>query len=117
MSAAVTIFHNPSCSTSRKVLAQIRDRGLEPRIVDYLKAPPSKDELANLAAAVGGVRALLRTKEALYRELGLDDPQRSDDELLDALAAHPVLLNRPVVVTDRGARVCRPPETVIELLA
>ncbi|MCL4759877.1 MAG: arsenate reductase (glutaredoxin) [Rhodocyclaceae bacterium] len=113
----VTIYHNPRCSTSRSALAQLREAGIEPRIVEYLKSPPSRDELRAIAAANGsGVRGLLRRKEALYGELGLDDPTRSDEALLDAMLAHPSLIERPIVVTGRGARVCRPPERLREIL-
>jgi len=113
----ITIFHNPKCGTSRNVLALIRNSGAEPRVVEYLKTPPSRAELAALVAATGQpARALLRAKEALCAELGLADPARSDDELLDAMAAHPILINRPLVVTPRGTRLCRPSETVLDIL-
>ncbi len=111
----VTIHHNPSCSNSRGALALIRERGIEPRVVEYLKTPLSVDELRVLVARVGvPVRELVRTKEAVYAELGLADAD--DDRLVAAIAAHPVLLNRPIVVTPLGARLCRPPETVLEIL-
>lgn len=114
---AVTIYHNPACGTSRNVLAMIRDASIEPRIIEYLKTPPGKDELRELVRAMGtGVRALLREKGTPYAELGLDDPKWTDEELLDAIVQHPILMNRPVVVTSRGTKLCRPSETVRELL-
>jgi len=113
----ITIFHNPACGTSRNVLALIRHAGLEPRVVEYLKTPPSRDEIRALAAATGEpLRKLLRDKEAAFAELGLADPGLSDDALLDAIAQHPVLLNRPIVVTPLGTALCRPSEAVLELL-
>ncbi|MDR7270778.1 arsenate reductase [Pelomonas saccharophila] len=113
----ITIFHNPRCGTSRNVLALIRHAGLEPRIVEYMSAPPSRDEIRALAAAAGvPLRALLREKEAVFTELGLAAPVLSDDALLDAVQQHPVLLNRPIVVTPLGTALCRPSEAVLELL-
>jgi len=113
----ITIFHNPKCGTSRNVLALIRHAGLEPRVVEYLKTPPSRDEIRALAAATGQpLRALLREKEAVFAELGLADAGLSDDALLDAIEQHPVLLNRPIVVTPLGTALCRPSEAVLELL-
>ncbi|QUS40319.1 arsenate reductase (glutaredoxin) [Tardiphaga alba] len=112
----VTIYHNPRCGTSRTTLALLQERGVEPVVIEYLKTPPDRQQLKALAKAVGGVRGLLREKEAVYGELGLADPTQGDDALLDAIAAHPILLNRPVVVTPKGARVCRPAETVLEIL-
>lgn len=113
----ITVFHNPKCSNSRGALALIRERGFEPRIVEYLVTPPAGDELRALVAACGvPVRELMRSKEALYGELGLDDPACSDDELIAAMVAHPVLMNRPIVVTPLGARLCRPPERVLDIL-
>lgn len=113
----ITIFHNPRCGTSRNVLALIRHAGLAPRIVEYLNTPPGRDEIRALAAAAGvPLRALLREKEAVFAELGLADPGLSDDALLDAIAQHPVLLNRPIVVTPLGTALCRPSEAVLELL-
>jgi arsenate reductase len=114
----VTIYHNPACGTSRNVLALIRHAGLEPRIVEYLKTPPSKDELRALFAATGKpLRALLRRKGTPYDELGLDDPKWSDEELLDFVVRHPVLMERPLVVSPLGTRLCRPgSEAVLELL-
>lgn len=113
----IKIFHNPRCSNSRNALALIRHAGFKPAIVDYLKTPPGRDELRALAVATGQpLRALLRDKEAVFTELGLADPALGDDALLDAVEAHPVLLNRPIVVTPLGAALCRPPETVLALL-
>lgn len=114
----ITIYHNPRCGSSRNTLAMLRDRGIEPRVVEYLKTPPSRDELVALIEAAGlGVRGIMREKEALFAELGLGDAARTDDELIDAMLAHPILLNRPIVVTPLGTRLCRPPEVVLEILA
>lgn len=111
----VTLYHNPQCSNSRRALEVIRARGIEPEIVEYLKAPLSRAALAGLMARLGvPVRAVMRTKEEAYGALNLADAD--DDALLDAIAAHPVLLNRPIVVTDKGAKLCRPGDTVSELL-
>jgi arsenate reductase (glutaredoxin) len=113
----IKIYHNPACGTSRNTLALIRERGLEPQVIEYLKTPPSRETLQQLAAATGGpVRSIVRTKAAPYEELGLADPKWSDDQLLDFMVQHPILLNRPVVVTTLGTRVCRPAETVLEIL-
>lgn len=113
----ITIFHNPSCSNSRGALALIRERGIEPEIVEYLKTPLDRGRLRALVAAMGiGVRDLIRAKEKIYEELRLDDPKWSDEQLLGFMAEHPVLMNRPIVVTPRGTRLCRPPEQVLELL-
>lgn len=113
----VTIFHNPACGTSRTVLALIREAGIEPEVVLYLKTPPSRDELVALLAKMGvPVRAILRKKGTPYAELGLDDPAKSDDELIEAILAHPILIERPIVVTAKGAKICRPVDTVRELL-
>ena len=113
----ITIYHNPKCSASRNTLALIRDSGAEPRIVQYLETPPSRTELEALIAAMGvPVRDVMRAKEAVYQALQLDNPALSDAQLIDALLAHPVLLNRPIVVTPRGVRLCRPAETVLDLL-
>lgn len=113
----VTIYHNPNCSTSRNTLALIRERGIEPEVVQYVKHPPSKDTLRTLARDMGvGVRALLRQKGTPYDELGLDDPKWSDEQLLDFIQEHPILLHRPIVATARGTRLCRPIETVLEIL-
>jgi len=114
---AVTIYHNPRCGTSRNTLAMIRHAGIEPQIVEYLQTPPSRDTLAQLVAAMGTpARVMLRAKEPLCAELGLDDLAVSDEALLDAMASHPVLINRPVVVTPLGTRLCRPSERVIDVL-
>lgn len=114
----ITIFHNPACGTSRNTLALIRHAGLEPQVVEYLKTPPSKDELRGLLAEMGlGVRELLREKGTPYAELGLGDPKWTDDQLLDFIGRHPVLMNRPVVRTPLGTRLCRPSEAVLELLS
>ena len=115
--SAVTIYHNPRCSTSRNALALLRERGIEPQVVEYLKTPPDRDELQLIAAATGEpLRALLRTKQPEYLEQGLDDPQLSDDQLLDAMLTTPVLINRPIVVSAKGARLGRPLERVLEVL-
>jgi len=113
----VTIYHNPRCGTSRNTLALLRDAGIEPRVVEYLATPPGRAELAALVERSGlSARAVVRSKEALYAELGLDDPSVSDDALLDAMVAHPILINRPIVVTPKGVRLCRPAERVHEIL-
>lgn len=113
----VVIYHNPKCGTSRNTLALIRHAGIEPEVIEYLKTPPTRAELAELIAAMGvPVRAVIRQKGTPYAELGLDDPSLSDDRLLDAMAAHPILINRPIVVTPKGARLCRPSEAVLDLL-
>ncbi|GGG50722.1 arsenate reductase [Caldovatus sediminis] len=115
--AEVTIYHNPACGTSRNVLGLIRNSGVEPRIVEYLKTPPTREELAELIRRMGvPVRAVLRRKGTPYDELGLDDPSLTDDQLLDAMMAHPILINRPIVVTPLGVRLCRPSETVLDIL-
>jgi arsenate reductase len=114
---SITIFHNPACGTSRNTLALIRNSGEEPRIVEYLKTPPSKEVLVELLAAMKMLpRALLREKGTPYAELGLADPKWSDDELIDFMLAHPILINRPIVVTGKGVRLCRPSELVLDLL-
>ncbi len=114
---AVTIYHNPACGTSRNTLALIRNAGIEPRVVEYLMDPPDRATLAGLIAAMGvPAREVLRAKEATYEELHLDDPSLDDDALIDAMLAHPILINRPIVVTPLGARLCRPADTVLELL-
>lgn len=114
----VTIFHNPDCGTSRNTLALIRHAGIEPRIVEYLKTPPSRDELRRLLAEMGmSVREVLREKGTPYGELGLADPKWTDEQLLDFIQQHPILLNRPIVRTRLGTRLCRPAsESVLELL-
>lgn len=114
---SVTIYHNPDCGTSRNVLGLIRNSGEEPRVVEYLKAPPSRDELLGLIGRMGvPVRALLRRKGTPYDELGLDDPALTDDRLLDAMMAHPVLIERPIVVTPLGVKLCQPSEAVLDIL-
>ncbi len=113
----VRIYHNPSCSTSRKVLGMLRDHGIEPEIVEYLKTPPDRETLARLVAETGApVRSILRRKAPPYAELQLDDAKWSDDQLLDLMGANPILIERPIVVTPKGTRLCRPPETVLELI-
>jgi arsenate reductase (glutaredoxin) len=113
----VTIYHNPACGTSRNTLAMIRQSGEEPEVIEYLKAPPSRERLRELAQAMGvPVRALLREKGTPYAELNLADAKWSDDELIDFMLAHPVLIQRPIVVTDKGVRMCRPSELVLDLL-
>jgi arsenate reductase len=114
---SVTIYHNPSCGTSRNTLAMIRKSGTEPEIVEYLKTPPSRQRLIQLIKAMGlTARGLLREKGTPYAELGLADPKWSDDQLLDFMLAYPILINRPIVVTDKGTKLCRPSEAVLELL-
>ncbi len=114
---SVTIYHNPACGTSRNTLAMIRQSGVEPVIIEYLKNPPSRERLVELIKALGiSPRALLREKGTPFRELGLDDPKWTDDELIDQMVAHPILINRPIVVTPKGTRLCRPSEAVIDLL-
>jgi arsenate reductase (glutaredoxin) len=113
----VTIYHNPACGTSRNTLALIRHAGIEPVVIEYLKTPPSREKLRELIAAMGiSVRDLLRQKGTPFAELGLDDPALSDDQLLEAMLAHPILINRPIVVTEFGTKLCRPSEEVLELL-
>lgn len=115
--SGITIYHNPRCGTSRNTLAMIRETGEEPTVIEYLRDPPSRERLLELASASGlGVRGLLRAKEALHAELGLDDPARTEADLIDAMVAHPVLINRPIVVTPLGTRLCRPSERVLEIL-
>ncbi|WP_202844838.1 arsenate reductase (glutaredoxin) [Luteimonas saliphila] len=112
-----TILHNPGCGTSRNTLALIRHAGIEPRIIEYLREPPTRQRLAELIAGAGlSVREALRRKDTPWREMGLDDPALDDDALLDAMLAEPVLINRPFVETDRGIRLCRPSEVVLDLL-
>ena len=113
----VVIYHNPDCGTSRNTLALIRNAGVEPHVIEYLKTPPSRALLRQLIARAGlSVRSLLREKGTPYTELGLSNPALSDDALLDAMMAHPVLINRPLVVSPLGVRLCRPSEAVIDLL-
>ena len=114
----VTIFHNPACGTSRNVLAMIRNSGVEPEVIDYLKTPLAADRLVALIDALGtGTRSLLRQKGTPYDELGLGDAKWSDAQLLELIVQHPILMNRPVVVTPLGTRLCRPSEVVLELLS
>ena len=113
----VTIYHNPACGTSRNTLALIRHAGIEPTVIEYLKTPPGKEKLRELVAATGQpVRALLRERGTPYAELGLADGKWTDDQLLDFVVAHPILMNRPIVVTPLGTKLCRPSEAVLELL-
>ena len=113
----ITIYHNPSCGTSRNTLEMIRQSGEEPEVIEYLKTPPSREKLVELIAAMGMTpRELLREKGTPYAELNLGDPKWSDDEILDFMLAHPILINRPIVVTPKGVRLCRPSEAVLELL-
>ena len=114
---SVTIYHNPDCGTSRNTLAMIRQSGVDPTVIEYLKTPPSREKLVELIKAMGiPVRALLREKGTPFHELSLDDPKWSDDELIDHMLAHPILINRPIVATPKGAKLCRPSEAVLELL-
>ncbi len=114
---SIVIYHNPACGTSRNALAMIRQSGEEPQIVEYLKTPPTRERLQELIAAMGvPVRAVLRQKDTPYHELGLDGPKWSDDELIDAMLAHPILINRPIVVTPKGVKLCRPSEAVLDIL-
>lgn len=113
----VVIYHNPECGTSRNTLAMIRNAGIEPTVIEYLRHPPSRAELASMIAVAGlTVRQALREKGTPFQELGLGDPGLSDEQLLDAMMAHPILINRPFVITSRGARLCRPSEVVLDIL-
>jgi arsenate reductase len=113
----ITIYHNPACGTSRNTLGLIRNSGTEPRVIEYLKTPPSRDELVALLKQMNiSARALLREKGTPYAELGLDDPALGEDALIDAMMAHPILINRPIVVTPLGAKLCRPSEAVLDIL-
>lgn len=113
----ITIYHNPACGTSRNTLALILNSGAEPEVVEYLKTPPGKERLHELLAAMGiPARELLRQKGTPYEELGLGDPKWKDDELMDFMVQHPILMNRPVVVTPLGAKLCRPSELVLDIL-
>ena len=113
----ITIYHNPACGTSRNTLAMIRQSGKEPEVIEYLKTPPSREKLVELIAAMGiSPRGLLREKGTPYAELGLGDPKWSDDELIDFMMEHPILINRPIVVTPLGAKLCRPSEAVLDIL-
>ncbi len=114
----VTIYHNPDCGTSRNTLALIRNAGIEPTIIEYLKTPPSREVLIDLIARAGlTVREAIRQKDTPYLELGLDDETLADDQLLDAMLAHPILINRPFVVSSEGVRLCRPSEVVLDILS
>ncbi len=114
---SVTIYHNPDCGTSRNVLAMIRQSGVEPQIIEYLKTPPPREKLLELIKTMGiRVRDLLREKGTPYHELGLDNPDLTDEQLIDQMLSHPILINRPIVVTDKGVKLCRPSETVLPLL-
>lgn len=113
----VIIYHNPDCGTSRNTLGLIRNAGIEPHVIEYLKTPPTRLLLQQLIDRMGvAVREVIREKGTPYKELGLDDPSLTDDELLDAMMAHPILINRPIVVTSKGVRLCRPSEEVLYLL-
>jgi arsenate reductase len=117
LSASITIYHNPACGTSHNALALIRHSGVEPQVIDYLKTPPGRARLVELVAALGvPVRSVLRRKGTPYDELQLDDPKWSDAELIDFMVAYPILMNRPIVVTPLGTRLCRPSETVQGIL-
>lgn len=114
---SIVIYHNPACGTSRNTLAMIRQSGTEPLVIEYLKTPPARARLVELIAAMGiAPRALLREKGTPYVELGLGDPKWPDDELIDFMMAHPILINRPIVVTPKGVRLCRPSEVVLDIL-
>lgn len=113
----IKIYHNPNCSNSRNALAIIRAHGHEPEVILYLDTPPTRQELQAIIQTTGGsARALIRNKEAVYGELGLDRPDLTEDALIDAMRVHPVLMNRPIVITSQGTRLCRPPELVLEIL-
>ena len=113
----VTIYHNPACGTSRNTLAMIRASGVEPEVIEYVKTPPSRERLVALISAMGGdVRAVIREKGTPYAELGLANPNLSDDALIDAMLQHPILINRPIVITAKGVKLCRPSELVLEIL-
>lgn len=115
--ASVTIYHNPRCGTSRNTLALIRNTGAEPEVIEYLVTPPTRETLLALIARMGtSVRAVMRAKEKLYAELGLDNPALDDEALIAAMLAHPILINRPIVVTKLGVRLCRPSEVVLDIL-
>ena len=113
----VIIYHNPDCGTSRNTLGLIHNAGIEPHVIEYLKTPPTRALLVQLIKRMGiSVRALLRKKGTPYDDLGLDDPKLSDENLLDQMMAHPILINRPIVVTPAGVKLCRPSETVLDIL-
>jgi len=114
---SVIIYHNPDCGTSRNTLAMIRQSGVEPNVIEYLRTPPDRATVTRLITDAGlSVRQALRTKNTPFDELGLGDPAKSDDDLLDAIAQHPILLNRPFVITQKGTRLCRPSEVVLDIL-
>lgn len=114
---AITIYHNPACGTSRNVLGMIRNSGVEPTVIEYLKTPPDRETLHALIAALGiPVRDLLRQKGTPYAELGLDDPALTDEQLINAMLENPILMNRPIVITPLATKLCRPSETVLEIL-
>jgi arsenate reductase (glutaredoxin) len=114
---SITIYHNPACGTSRNTLAMIRASGVEPEVIEYLKNPPSRERLVELIDAMGGdVRAVIREKGTPYAELGLENPNLSNDALIDAMLQHPILINRPIVVTKKGVKLCRPSELVLDIL-
>ncbi len=115
--AEVTIYHNPKCETSRNTLALIRNAGIEPTVIEYLQQPPTREQLAEMIKASGlSVRAALREKGTPYADLGLGDPGLTDQQLLDAMMAHPILINRPFVITEKGTRLSRPSEVVLDIL-
>ncbi len=117
MPVDVVIYHNPACGTSRNTLAMIRNAGVEPHVIEYLKCPPGRAMLQTLIARMGvSVRSVMREKDTPFAELGLGDTSISDDRLLDAMMAHPILINRPIVVTPKGVRLCRPSDVVLDLL-
>jgi arsenate reductase (glutaredoxin) len=117
MTDDVIIYYNPDCGMSRNTLGLIRNAGIEPHVIEYLKTPPNRRLLKSLTERMGvSVREVVRVKGTPYHELGLDDPKLTDDQLLDAMMAHPILINRPIVVTARGVKLCRPSETVLDLL-
>lgn len=114
---AITIYHNPACGTSRNTLAMLRQSGEEPEVIEYLTTPPSRERLVELITLMGiGPRDLLRRKGTPFEELGLDDPKWTDDQLIEFMIAHPLLINRPIVVTPKGVKLCRPSEAVLDLL-
>lgn len=117
MTTDIVIYHNPECGTSRNALAMIRNAGIEPHVVEYLKTPPSRTMLESLIARAGiGARALLREKGTPFAELGLGNPDLTDEQLLDAMMEHPILINRPLVVSPLGVKLCRPSEEVLDLI-
>ncbi|MFD2649180.1 arsenate reductase (glutaredoxin) [Devosia albogilva] len=114
---SITIYHNPDCGTSRNTLAMIRQSGVEPTVIEYLKTPPSRERIVELVSAAGiSLRDAIRKKDTPFDKLGLADPAKTDDDLLDAIEAHPILLNRPLVETPVGTRLCRPSEVVLDIL-